>query len=409
MKVKYDIQDKFDFEIFFSVLGLIVIGLAAIYSATYTHPMAGGNFEKQLFWAFISLGAFAAVYFLSVRFLKAFTVPIYLLSLFSLVLVLFMGKTIYGAQSWLNIGFIAFQPSEFAKIGLILALAYWLSYKNRDINNLKDLGGAIIIGMLPVLLIVMEPDLGTSIVFVLITVAMIFWSGINLFAAFVVLSPLIMVFASIYGTIVVLIGLALIIIALFFFKQNLFTSAAVFVVNLSTAFFFDYIYQLLQPHQQKRIETFLNPAADPLGAGYNILQAQIAIGSGGLLGKGFLQGNQTQLRFIPEQWTDFIFCVVGEEFGFIGSIITIGLLIFLFLKLLDLSSLAKDKFESLVVIGILTLLFAHFSINIGMNVGITPVIGLPLPFISYGGSSLLANMVLIGIALNIYKNRKERA
>jgi rod shape determining protein RodA len=409
LKVQYEIQDKFDFGIFFSVLALVGIGLAAIYSATFSHPSASGNFEKQAFWTIVSLGAFFAVYFLPVRIFRSFAVPIYLLSLILLVLVLFIGKTVYGAQSWLSLGVVGFQPSEFAKIGLILALAYWLTNKGRDINNIKDLGGAIFIGMLPVALIILEPDLGTSIVFIIITLAMIFWSGINLFAAFVVLSPLIMVFASIYGTIVVLIGLALIIGALFFFKKNLFTSAAVFVVNLSTAFFFDYVYQLLQPHQQKRIETFLNPAADPLGAGYNILQAKVAIGSGGLLGKGFLQGNQTQLRFIPEQWTDFIFCVIGEEFGFIGSILTIGLFIFLFLKLLDLSNLAKDRFESLIVVGILTLLFAHFSINIGMNVGVTPVIGLPLPFISYGGSSLLVNMILIGITLNIYKNRKERA
>ena len=167
------------------------------------------------------------------------------------------------------------------------------------------------------------------------------------------------------------------------------------------------MYGVLQPHQQKRIETFLDPNSDPLGAGYNALQAKVAIGSGGLIGKGFMEGNQTQLRFIPEQWTDFIYCVIGEEFGFIGSIIVITLFLIIFARLLKLSSLAKDDFSSLVVIGILVLLFIHFGINIGMNVGITPVIGLPLPFLSYGGSSLLVNMTLIGIALNIHKNRKQ--
>jgi rod shape determining protein RodA len=178
------------------------------------------------------------------------------------------------------------------------------------------------------------------------------------------------------------------------------------MLNLGASFFFEYGFRLLKPHQQKRIETFINPYADPLGAGYNALQAKLAIGSGGILGKGFMQGNQTQLRFIPEQWTDFIYCVIGEEFGFVGSIIVLLLFLMVFLRLLHFASISKDKFGSLVIIGTLTLYFSHFAINIGMNLGITPVIGIPLPFLSYGGSSLLVNMILAGIVMNIYKNRK---
>jgi rod shape determining protein RodA len=151
----------------------------------------------------------------------------------------------------------------------------------------------------------------------------------------------------------------------------------------------------------------VDPSADPLGAGYNALQAKVAMGSGGLYGKGFLEGNQTQLRFIPEQWTDFIYCVIGEEFGFIGSIIVLAIFLILFLRLLNLTAIAGDKFGKLTIVGILTLYFVHFTINIGMNLGITPVIGLPLPFVSYGGSSLIINMFLIGVVLNIYKNRKQ--
>jgi len=145
---------------------------------------------------------------------------------------------------------------------------------------------------------------------------------------------------------------------------------------------------------------------DPLGSGYNALQAKLAIGSGGFTGKGFLQGNQTQLRFIPEQWTDFIYCVIGEEFGFIGSILVLVLFLVLFIRLLNISGMAKDRFSVLVIVGILSLMFSHFAINIGMNVGVTPVVGLPLPFLSYGGSSLVVNMIMIGIVLNIYRNRK---
>ena len=178
-------------------------------------------------------------------------------------------------------------------------------------------------------------------------------------------------------------------------------------MNLSASFFFDFAVRLLQPHQQKRIESFIDPNADPLGSGYNALQAKVAIGSGGLMGKGFLEGNQTQLRFIPEQWTDFIYCVVGEEFGFLGSIFVLSMFLMIFLRLLKLTAFTKDSFSSLVIIGVLTLLAVHFAINIGMNVGLTPVVGLPLPFLSYGGSSLLANMILLGIVFNIYRNRKH--
>jgi rod shape determining protein RodA len=236
---------------------------------------------------------------------------------------------------------------------------------------------------------------------------MIFWGGISLFGLFVVLSPGFVTFASLFGTVPLIFTLIVVLAILIYFKKDLFISTTVFVINIAAGFFFDYLYRILQPHQQKRIETFLDPNSDPLGAGYNALQAKVAIGSGGLIGKGFMEGNQTQLRFIPEQWTDFIYCVVGEEFGFIGSIIVIALFLVIFMRLLKLTSLARDKFSSLVIVGILVLLFVHFGINIGMNVGITPVIGLPLPFLSYGGSSLLVNMTLIGIALNIYKNRVQ--
>ena len=178
-------------------------------------------------------------------------------------------------------------------------------------------------------------------------------------------------------------------------------------MNLSAGFIFEFILKILKPHQVNRIRSFVDPTADPLGSGYNALQAKVAMGSGGFLGKGFLEGNQTQLRFIPEQWTDFIYCVIGEEFGFLGSIFLIAIFLVLFLRLLSLTSLAGDRFGRITIVGILALFFIHFSINIGMNLGITPVIGLPLPFVSYGGSSLLTNMFLVGVVLNIYKNRKH--
>lgn len=407
MRINYKLQDRFDLAIFLPVVGLIIMGLLAIYSSTAHHPTASGNFQKQVFFVVVSLIAFLIIYSLPQQVFKMFAIPTYLVTLLFLVAVLVMGRTVYGAKSWFGIGSFGFQPSEFAKLGTILALSYWLTYKNRDINNIKDIGIALAIGFLPIVLILLEPDTGTAIVFSIITISLVFWSGISLFGLFVVLSPGVVTFASLFGSQYLIIAMVLIIAALFFFKKDLFNSATVFIMNLGASFFFDYAYRILKPHQQKRIDSFLNPAADPLGSGYNALQAKLAIGSGGIFGKGYMQGNQTQLRFIPEQWTDFIYCVIGEEFGFIGSVLVIVLFMTIFYRLLNLSSLAKDRFSVLVIVGIMTMFFAHFAINVGMNIGVTPVIGLPLPFLSYGGSSLLVNMVLIGIVLNIYKNRKQ--
>ena len=406
MKIGYKLQDRFDFIIFIPVVLLIGLGLLAIYSSTLNHPTAGENFHKQLSWSLLALLAFFITYFLPPRTFKLFSVSYYAGTILLLILVLFIGKTISGSKSWISIGSLGFQPSEFAKIGIITLLAYWLTKKDVDINTFKDLFLTLAIGLLPVALILLEPDMGTAVVFIAIILVMIFWSGISLFGLFVVLSPGIVIFSSLFGTVPFIMTLFLILVALFFFKQNLFTSATIFVVNLGAGFVFDILFGYLQPHQQKRIESFLDPNADPLGSGYNALQAKVAIGSGGIFGKGFLEGNQTQLRFIPEQWTDFIYCVIGEEFGFIGSALVVVLFMILLLRILSISQLLNDKFSVLVLIGTVALLFSHFAINIGMNVGITPVIGLPLPFLSYGGSSLIVNMILIGMIMNIYKNRK---
>lgn len=407
MRIGSKLNEKIDLALLLPSILLMIFGLLAIYSSTVNHPTASGNFNKQFFWFLLSLAAAIIAYLLPHRTYRLLAVPSYIISIAMLALVLVMGKTVYGSKSWLGIGSLGMQPSEFAKIGLILFLAYWISRKQTDINSVKDLAITLAAGLTPIFLILLQPDMGTAIVFGLITLFMIFWGGISLFGLFVVLSPGFVTFASLFGTVPLIFTLIVVLAILIYFKKDLFISTTVFVINIAAGFFFDYLYRILQPHQQKRIETFLDPNSDPLGAGYNALQAKVAIGSGGLVGKGFMEGNQTQLRFIPEQWTDFIYCVVGEEFGFIGSIIVIALFLVIFMRLLKLTSLARDQFSSLVIVGILVLLFVHFGINIGMNVGITPVIGLPLPFLSYGGSSLLVNMTLIGIALNIYKNRVQ--
>jgi rod shape determining protein RodA len=384
-----------------------MIGLLGIFSATNNNPAAHGAFQKQFIMALVALVVFLFAYFLPVRLYKSIAMPSYILSLIILIAVLVMGRTVYGAKSWINLGPIGFQPSEFAKIGFIFMLSHLLTRDRRNPNNLKDFIILLIYSLIPIVLILIEPDMGTVIVYIFILIAILFWSGIDLFFVFVTLSPVVVLFASFFGVAAFLLAMIIVFVLLLYFKRNIFINVSIVIMNMAGAYLFDYAFQFLKPHQQKRIETFINPTSDPLGAGYNILQAQLAIGSGGFMGKGFLKGNQTQLSFIPKQWTDFIFSVIGEEFGFIGSVLIVLLFVIILVRLLNIASQINDKFESLVVIGILTLLLTHFTINIGMNLGVAPVVGIPLPFLSYGGSSLIINMFLLGVALNFYKNRRE--
>ncbi|HEX2867531.1 MAG TPA: rod shape-determining protein RodA [Ignavibacteriales bacterium] len=408
-RIDYQLEDKFDVVLFLSVFLLTGIGLVAIYSATLHNPSASGNFTKQLFWVGVSTTIFFITYFASPRSFNLVSVPSYIFTILLLVAVLVIGKRVYGQKCWIDIGPFSMQPSEFAKVGTVLFLSMFLSREKTNIESIWSIITGFAIGFIPVILILLEPDMGTALVFLSLTVVLVFWKGISLFGLFTMISPGLAVFSSMFGTVPFIICLAAVAAGLFFFKKKLIISGAIFAMNLGAGFIFNFVFKYLSPHQKQLIETFVDPNSDPLGAGYNAIQAKVAIGSGGLLGKGYLMGNQTQLRFIPEQWTDFIFCVIGEEFGLIGSLIVVSLFFFLFFRLLKIASQVRERneFNSFVVIGTLAVLFTHFAINIGMTVGLMPIIGVPLPFLSYGGSSLMANMFLVGIVANIYKNRKQ--
>lgn len=407
MRIDYKLSDKFDFGLFVPVAILFLIGLAAIYSSTFNHPSMSGNFNRQLVFGVIAFIVFFVTYSIPTNTFRMIAVPTYLFSLLLLLVVLVVGRKTSGARSWLDIGPIGFQPSELAKLGTILVMSLFLSRKHTDIDSFKDIVLSLSIGFIPVMLILLEPDMGTAIVFVSMILLLIFWKGISLFGLFTVLSPGFVAISALFGFYYFLGALVLTIIVLLLFRKDIFFSGSIFALNLAAGFFADYLYNALSPHQQKRIQSFIDPNTDPLGAGYNTIQAKVAIGSGGLFGKGFLQGNQTQLQYIPEQWTDFIYCVIGEEFGFIGSIFVLILFLYLFLRIIKTASSTKDEFLSLTIVGILSVYMIHFLINIGMVVGILPVIGIPLPFVSYGGSSLLVNMFMLGIIANVFKNRKN--
>ena len=407
MRIDYKLQDKFDLWLIIPATLLICIGLVAIYSSTINHPSVHANFQRQLTWGIVSLIVFFITYSLPTNSFKYIGIPTYIFSILLLMAVLVVGRKISGAKSWLYFGGFGFQPSEFAKIGTILAVSTFLSRTNANIDSLKDIAIALVIGLLPVGLILLEPDMGTSLTFMALILILLFWKGISLFGLFVVLSPGFVALASLFGIYYFIAALVLVLVLLLLFQKDILTSGSILALNLGAGFFTDVVFRALSPHQQKRIQSFVDPGADPLGAGYNAIQAKVAIGSGGLFGKGFLAGNQTQLQFIPEQWTDFIFCVIGEEFGFLGSFFVLGLFMVMILRILKIATSAKDEFLSLVLIGILVIYFVHLMINIGMVVGIMPIIGIPLPFVSYGGSSLVVNMFLLGIVANIYRTRKN--
>ena len=330
----------------------------------------------------------------------------YLFSLALLLIVLEWGTTRYGATRWLTIGGIGFQPSEFAKIATLLAVARFLSEERSSINRPRTFIIASAIILAPFLLIARQPDLGTGLVFIVLALPIFYWAGLRSNNLLLILAPVLALFASF--NIYLFVGyLAVLLLYLLYMRAGLFSGVLYFAFNIGVGFLTPRLWGQLKDYQQQRIITFWNPEADPFGAGYQIIQSKVAIGSGGLFGKGFLQGSQTQLRFLPEQHSDFIFAVIGEEFGFVGVVIGLILFSVFLMRTVHLASIFRSRFNSLIAIGIAVMIGFHMFVNIGMTIGVSPVTGLPLPFISYGGSALLTNMVLVGMILNFRRNKFE--
>jgi rod shape determining protein RodA len=401
------IADKIDFKILIPFLGLVLISLLSVYSATNL-PGQYSIFVKHVLWIFSGLLVALFFYFFPVQKLIRLSVWLYILSTIFLVIVLFIGKKTSGSESWIQVGRFQFQPSEFAKFTTILILAYFLSRRNVEPDRIITLIVSAVLTLIPIFLVILQPDLGTAIVFGSIFLGVTFWAGVPAFWLILILSPMVVILASFLSVKIFIIALILTTLVFILMRRSLILTFLVIALNLMVGFTSEHIYhKVLKPHQQKRIATFLNPSSDPLGAGYNVIQSKIAIGSGGLTGKGFLKGTQTQLRFVPAQWTDFIFCVPAEEFGFIGSAIILILYFILLWRILNLASILKQRFASLVAIGIFSTWAFHVVVNIGMTLGLLPVIGIWLPFLSYGGSAMWMNMAMVGLLLNFYANRRE--
>ncbi|MBN1155438.1 rod shape-determining protein RodA [candidate division KSB1 bacterium] len=392
---------SFDYLTLIVVLILVLIGMVAIYSSTY-HIDEGSvlksNFSKQLIWISISLIFMIAIIFIDPKYLRMFSYTIYGITIF-LLLLTYLFPPSAGVQRWISIGSFQFQPSEFAKIGALLALAKYLSEERRNLNAFKDIVMAFLIVLIPFLLIVRQPDLGTSLVFVGFILPVLYWAGLPTFLLVAILAPFISLISA-FNFYTFFVAMIIFMFIFYMFRRGLQFVIFNMLLNIGVGLITPIIWSKLHQYQRHRILTYLGIELDIQGTGYQVIQSKVAVGSGGLWGKGFLEGTQTQLRFLPAQHTDFIFSVIAEEFGFIGISFILLLFIFIILRGIFIASKARSKFSSLISIGATTIIGLHVMINVGMTVGIMPVTGIPLPLISYGGSSLMTSMLLIGLIIN---------
>lgn len=366
-KIDRRLIHNFDWPTFAAVVCISVFGIMTIFSATRQPAEAAQSplFIKQIIWLVIGIIGLLVFASFDYIWLSRIAVPVYVTGLILLLVVLVSGKTGMGAQRWISLGPVAFQPSEFFKLVFIIMIAQYFSLLQGPFEITRLLRVFFVIVLLPFVLLFKQPDLGTAVVIFLIFFSMVMTKGLQKKALVMIL----------------MIGL------------------------VSLPFLGNIFWTGLKDYQKNRLVAFMDPEADPAGIGYHINQSKVAIGSGELLGKGFLKGTQGPFRFLPERHTDFIFAVFAEEWGFLGSLFLLLLYFFLIVRGLDTARKAKDEFGSMLALGITFMFAVYFFINVGMTLGIMPVVGIPLPFMSYGGTALLSNFVSAGVLINIRTRR----
>ena len=395
-----------DWPLALAVCGLIGIGLLTVYSATSIPGAHQGLWMKQLAWCVLAFGAAWVVAAIHYRLYDSLAWPMYAIALVLLVAVLAVGTSKMGAKRWIDIGPMQFQPSELAKIATTFVLARFFDHARLDLNKVRWWLPPLFIALVPFVLVAKEPDLGTGLSFPVMLVAMYFWAGMPLGRLLLGLSPvfnvaLFFVTGSIWWFVALFAGL------LAFARPKITMLVGILAINAAVAVTLPQMWNHMHDYQRRRIETFLNPDHDPYGAGYQIIQSKIAIGSGGATGKGYLKGSQKALSFLPMRHTDFIYSVVGEEGGFLGAAVVVLLYAVVIIRGYRLAAVARDGFAGLVAIGVVTALFFHVMVNMLMTVGWAPVTGVPLPFLSYGGTALIVNCIQIGLLQNVALRRRE--
>jgi rod shape determining protein RodA len=414
---RQSIFSLFDTTSILLYLALLFIGFLNIYAAIYDPNDPGiidftKNHGKQLIWIASSTLVIALIFFADPKLFSNFAYPIYFATLILLIGVLFLGTKVSGSTSWFSIGSIRIQPSEFAKFATALALAKYITSSGKALKSFGSKVGAFVVILIPAALILLQGDLGSALVYSAF-ILVLYREGLN--GSFLVTGLVVAVLcilALVLNKFYLAGGLVLIAVYVYFKirKKNKQAWISFPLLGLSIALIFSVNYgfnNILKKHHQDRIEIVLGLQEDLQGVGYNLNQSMIAIGSGGFAGKGYLQGTQTKFDFVPEQSTDFIFCTVGEEWGFLGSIVVLGLFLGLLIRILLLAEKQRSNFSRVYGYGVASIIFFHFFINIGMTIGLVPVIGIPLPFLSYGGSSLWAFTLLLFIFLKLDSERKR--
>lgn len=404
-----------DWFVILTYIGLCMIGWFNIHAAVYdplnpTILDLDTNYGKQLIFIISAIIIGFAILLLDSKFFTTFSPIFYVITIILLILVLIIGRNVGGNQAWIPIGSFRLQPSEFAKFATCLLLARYLSSGTIKVQEIRTQLVAALIILLPTVLILLQPDAGSALTFSSL-ILLLYREGLSgYFLVIEGLSILLFILTVLYNKYIVLAGIIVVAGIIFYYyrKSKKMITVTGFGVLFSILFIFsvDYAYnQILKPHQRNRIDLILGKVDDPRGIGYNLNQSKIAIGSGGIWGKGYLQGTQTKYNFVPEQSTDFIFCTIGEEWGFIGCLFVIGLYLFLLIRIINIAERQRSSFARIYGYGVASILFFHIFINIGMTIGLIPVIGIPLPFLSYGGSSLWSFTILLFILLKFDSNR----
>lgn len=408
-----------EWKLIFAYLFLVLVGWISIYAAVYDGEHSSiwdfsCRYGKQMIWIAASLVIALFVLVTDPKFFSQTSYLAYAVCIIMLLIVLVVGSTTKGARSWLGIGDFGIQPSEFAKIGTALALAKFLSAINVDMNNWQTKLTAIGIVFLPMTMVLLQNDTGSALVF-LSFIFVLFREGLSSYVLILGAGAIVLfVLALLLNPYILIISLAIIALisyliihrrnrkAKFIYFFGIFVFCSLVVLGVEFGY-----NEVLESHQKDRIEVLLGKKQDYKGVGYNVNQSKIAIGSGGMFGKGFLQGTQTKFNFVPEQDTDFIFCTIGEEWGFVGSAIIVFMFVWLCVKIIKVAERQRSNFARIYGYGIAGIIFFHFFVNIGMTIGLLPVIGIPLPFISYGGSSLWAFTLMLFIFIRQDASRGE--
>ncbi|MDD4051403.1 MAG: rod shape-determining protein RodA [candidate division Zixibacteria bacterium] len=388
----------FDRKLVAAAFLLSFIGILLIYSAQYHNddPSARSLYLKQTVWLAIAMVAFLGTISLPPRFYDFIAYIYYGIMVLLLGLVLLAGSAQMGAARWFSLGPMNFQPSELAKLAVLLALARFFAYTKWPPDSKRRLALSLLLVAIPAMLILKQPDLGTALVYFVLLISLWFFSGLSPLILLLLISPLISLVAA-FHWLAWAIYFALLLLVLYFGRPGLLLSVVVTIANLIFGMMTPLLWNRLADYQKMRIVVFLDPGRDPLRAGYQIIQSIISIGSGGLFGKGYLGGSQTRLEYLPVRHTDFVFSVLGEEMGFVGGAIVIGLFAFIIYRGLKIAAKCRSTFLGTIAWGVVTIIFFQMVVNIGMTLGLMPVTGLPLPFVSYGGTSLTFFWILIGL------------